>query len=102
MNKPSLRTVFLTTLAIFVGVVSLLLGSAAQVAASAESGQADPMVFARGAKAWANNCGRCHNMRDPSELRDDQWRPSVAHMRVRAGLTGKEARDILEFLQESN
>lgn len=56
----------------------------------------------RGAQSWADNCARCHNMRDPKEFRDDQWKPVVLHMRVRAGLTGPEARDILAFLQASN
>lgn len=55
-----------------------------------------------GAKAWVENCTRCHNARDPREFRDDLWAPIVAHMRVRAGLTGKEARDILAYLQSSN
>jgi cytochrome c1 len=64
--------------------------------------QPDPMQFARGAQTWADNCARCHNMRDPKELRDDQWRVVVSHMRVRAGLTGQEARDVLAFLQGSN
>ena len=59
-------------------------------------------VLARGAQTWANNCARCHNMRDPKELRDDQWRATVSHMRVRGNLTGKEARDVLVFLQGSN
>lgn len=58
--------------------------------------------FASGARSWAQNCARCHNMRDPKEFRDDVWKPIVTHMRVRAGLTGQEARDILEFLQRSN
>ena len=56
----------------------------------------------RGAQQWANNCARCHNMRDPKEFRDDEWRPIVQHMRVRAGLTGQQVRDILAFLQSSN
>jgi mono/diheme cytochrome c family protein len=64
--------------------------------------QPDPMQFARGAQTWADNCARCHNMRDPNELRDDQWRAVVSHMRVRGGLTGLEARDVLAFLQGSN
>lgn len=64
--------------------------------------QPDVAAFAHGAKAWADNCNRCHNMRDPRELRDDQWRVVVTHMRMRAGLTGQEARDILTFLQGSN
>ncbi len=64
--------------------------------------QDDPGRFARGARAWANNCASCHNLRPASDLRDDQWRVVVAHMRVRADLTGQEARDVLKFLQESN
>ena len=58
--------------------------------------------FAQGSKAWSENCARCHNMRSPSDLRDDQWATSIFHMRVRAGLTGQETRDILTFLQGSN
>ena len=61
-----------------------------------------PGNFAQGAKSWANNCSRCHNIRDPADLRDDQWITSVFHMRIRAGLTGQQTRDILTFLQESN
>jgi len=56
----------------------------------------------RGAQQWANNCARCHNMRDPKEFHDDEWKPIVQHMRVRAGLTGQQVRDILTFLQSSN
>ncbi len=55
-----------------------------------------------GAKAWAANCSRCHNMRDPQEFQDQYWRVIVSHTRVRAGLTGQEARNILAFLQASN
>ena len=57
---------------------------------------------ARGGQIWAENCARCHNMRSPSDLTDEQWIASVAHMRIRAGLTGQEARDVLAFLQASN
>ncbi len=56
----------------------------------------------KGAKSWSDNCMRCHNLRDASELRDDQWITTVFHMRVRSGLTGQEARDIITFLQNSN
>ncbi|TCK18332.1 cytochrome c5 [Thiogranum longum] len=62
----------------------------------------EPGDFASGSKAWAENCARCHNIRPANELRDDQWLTTVFHMRVRAGLTGQEARDILTFLQTSN
>ncbi|HHJ14499.1 MAG TPA: c-type cytochrome [Gammaproteobacteria bacterium] len=58
--------------------------------------------FARGSKLWAENCSRCHNIRSANELRDDQWLTTSFHMRVRAGLSGQETRDILTFLQASN
>ncbi len=55
-----------------------------------------------GAKVWAQNCSRCHNARDPADLRDDQWISTAFHMRVRAGLTGQQTRDVLTFMQDSN
>jgi mono/diheme cytochrome c family protein len=67
-----------------------------------DAAKPDPAAFARGARLWADNCGRCHNVRDPKELRDDQWKPVMTHMRIRAPLTGAEQRDILLFLQASN
>lgn len=56
----------------------------------------------RGAVSWSQNCTRCHELRNPTEFRDDLWKPIVTHMRVRAGLTGQQQRDILAFLQASN
>lgn len=58
--------------------------------------------FSDGSKVWAENCNRCHNMRGPKELRDDQWISTSFHMRMRAGLTGQETRDVITFLQASN
>ncbi len=54
--------------------------------------------FSKGAKLWADTCSRCHNMRRPNEFRPDQWRVIMAHMRIRAQLTGQETREILMFL----
>lgn len=82
-------------------IAVLGLGLAAVTAAgAAETSQAGD--FGRGAQAWVANCTRCHNARDPKEFRDDLWKPIVTHMRIRAGLTGQEARDILTFLTQSN
>ena len=61
-----------------------------------------PGNFSNGSKVWAQNCNRCHNMRGPKELRDDQWISTAFHMRLRAGLTGQETRDVITFLQSSN
>lgn len=62
----------------------------------------EPGDFASGSKLWAENCGRCHQVRNPQDLRDDEWITTAFHMRIRAGLTGGETRDILTFLQASN
>lgn len=57
---------------------------------------------AAGAKVYAENCGRCHNPRSSTERADREWTVIINHMRVRAGLTGKQARQVLVFLQETN
>jgi hypothetical protein len=53
------------------------------------------------AAVWADNCGRCHNLRSPDEFRPDQWEMIVRHMRVRASLTADESKEILDFLKAS-
>jgi hypothetical protein len=63
---------------------------------------ARPASIAAGGKAWGQRCGRCHNLRPPSEYSDAQWAVAVQHMRVRVPLTGEEQRRILEFLQATN
>lgn len=70
--------------------------------ADGQEGKMDPMQIARGAKAWAHNCGRCHNLREAGDLTDEQWEVSVTHMQVRANLPGEMARDIAAFLKASN
>jgi mono/diheme cytochrome c family protein len=55
-----------------------------------------------GGGLWAQRCGRCHNLRSPSEYSDAQWAVAVHHMRIRVPLTGQEQQEILEFLQASN
>ena len=93
-----------------VGIIisALFVGFGSIVSVFAQGQKNEEMVnskegdFIRGAQAWANHCTRCHNIRDPKELRDDQWKVVVSHMRIRAGLTGQQTRDILKFLQESN
>ncbi len=91
------RSGFIT--AVLVAVVVLFLYQAAPL----EAREAEkPGDYIRGVTLWADNCARCHAMRDPKEFRDNQWRVIVSHMRVRTGLDGQDARDILAFLQASN
>ncbi len=80
----------------------LLAAAPAWAGADAKVKKPDPMQVVRGAKAWKNNCGRCHNLRSPKELTDEEWDVSVSHMRVRANLTGFDERDIKAFLKASN
>lgn len=52
-----------------------------------------------GARLWSDNCGRCHNMRPPSQYSSKEWGIIMLHMRVRAGMTGAETRAIRAFLE---
>ena len=99
MNKPYSSLIRASWLCVLPGLLGVTL--------SVSPVQADENMttggdVAHGAQEWANNCARCHEMRDATEFRDDLWEPIVTHMRVRAGLTGQQARDILEFLQAGN
>ncbi|GMR20564.1 MAG: hypothetical protein BMS9Abin36_1160 [Gammaproteobacteria bacterium] len=97
MNSEFLKT-YKTAL---VGIL-LVAGLNYTAISSADEDDSKKGNFVRGARAWADNCLRCHNVRDPKELRDDQWVTTTFHMRVRGGLTGQETRDIITFLQMSN
>lgn len=90
-----------------IACLSIALGFAiATLSAKEEQTNSTPQTvqgdFAKGAALWAKTCLRCHNMRDPQELDDKQWKAVMTHMRLRAGLTGKDTRDILAFLRQSN
>lgn len=106
-----MKKVSISTLAKTGGVAAFAAMMAFAVAnISAREGQGHSMSgmnekagdVVKGASLWANTCQRCHNMRDPGELDDKQWKTAVTHMRIRAGLTGQDARDVLAFLQQSN
>ncbi len=90
--------------AVFAGLAALVLSLAPglSMAADGQGKGKDPGQVGRGAKAWAENCNRCHSLRDPTELQDYEWDVSVNHMRIRAGLPGQVARDIKAFLKASN
>ena len=96
MNLKSLNTVKSLSAALLITATMLTSNSFAAETASTKGD------VGRGAKAWVDNCTRCHDARDPKELRDDQWITTTYHMRIRAGLTGQQTRDIIAFLQMSN
>ncbi|GBD87361.1 hypothetical protein BMS3Abin03_01293 [bacterium BMS3Abin03] len=80
---------------LFVSLVVLFISIVVGFASSAASDKP-------GAMLWAENCGRCHNLRPPSSLTDEQWDVAVLHMRTRANLTEEEAKKIVEFLKAGN
>ena len=71
-------------------------------AAMTQIGDEASYAVTGGAKLWAQNCIRCHNIRNPASLSDRQWEIVLHHMRVRAGLTADEHELILEFLKAAN
>ena len=95
MNLRTIKKICGTAIKVF--LFSALISQPVLALEAAKSGD-----FAEGSKTWSENCARCHNIRSPSDLRDDQWVTSVFHMRIRAGLTGQETRDVLTFLQATN
>jgi len=55
-----------------------------------------------GVQLWAENCGRCHNIRAQNSLSPSQWEVVMLHMRVRANLPADDARKILAFLKSGH
>jgi len=75
---------------------------ATQVATAAFAAENDDALKNAGARIWARNCIRCHNIRTPASFSDRQWGIIVHHMRVRANLTGEQHEAVLRFLQAAN
>ncbi len=70
--------------------------------AMSQIGDEASLAITGGAQLWAENCIRCHNVRNPASLSDRQWEIVLHHMRVRANLTTQEHELILEFLKAAN
>lgn len=77
-------------------LILLALGLSSTLNAASTDGDA-----IKGASVLANNCARCHNLRAIDELSLSSWKFSIQHMKVRANLTGQEARDVLAFIADA-
>ena len=62
----------------------------------------DPAKNETGAQIWSENCMRCHQLRSPSQYSPAQWGVIVQYMRLKAGLTGEQARKVLAFLKSAS
>ncbi len=55
-----------------------------------------------GEELYTINCNRCHAERYPTEFTSGQWKTVLTHMRVRANIPAKQAKEILKYLQEDS
>jgi hypothetical protein len=55
-----------------------------------------------GAELYSIHCNRCHPERYPTERTAAQWKTIMLHMQIRASIPGKQAKLILEYLQENS
>jgi mono/diheme cytochrome c family protein len=62
--------------------------------------QPKPAKKLTGAELYAINCNRCHQERYPTEFTAAQWQTLMLHMRVRANLPAKQAKEILKYMKE--
>jgi len=96
--QPLLRSAAVVAVALAV--------SGGLIAAQADETKADAKAPApapkklTGAELYAVNCNRCHPERYPTEFNSAQWQTLMLHMRVRANLPAKQAKEILKYLKE--
>ena len=55
-----------------------------------------------GAELYSIQCNRCHQERYPTERTGAQWKTIMLHMQVRANIPVRQARLILQYLQENS
>jgi hypothetical protein len=89
-----------TASALFLGCAGMTSGRVPPGADFSQDSAAS--VPLNGAELWAETCNRCHNFRSPASQTDAHWNVIMMHMRVRANLTGAEARAILAYLKSAN
>jgi mono/diheme cytochrome c family protein len=83
-----------------VAVLALVaLGGLIAVAQADDTKPAAPKKLT-GAELYAVNCNRCHPERYPTEFNSAQWQTIMIHMRVRANLPAKQAKEILKYMKE--
>jgi hypothetical protein len=94
--------------------LSLVLTGSLWDALAGSSEASDPLADSSGAvksesnaglsgeELWSNNCQRCHNLRSPAMQTPVEWQIIVHHMRVRANITGSDARAIADFLKSAS
>jgi mono/diheme cytochrome c family protein len=77
-----------------------------KVAKTAKSGkgasESGNISLSQAGEKWSDFCGRCHNLRSPSEYSDAQWTVAMDQMRLIVPLTVQEQHEVLKFLKANN
>jgi cytochrome c5 len=55
-----------------------------------------------GAELYSIHCNRCHPERYPTERTAAQWKTIMLHMQIRATIPVRQAKLILQYLQENS
>jgi cytochrome c5 len=55
-----------------------------------------------GAELYSINCNRCHPERAPTDWTGAEWKTIMLQMQVRANIPAKQAKLILQYLQENS
>lgn len=78
----------------------------AQTNSVAPAAKAPKMVAPKapltGAELYSIHCNRCHPERYPTERTGAQWKTIMLHMQVRANIPVKQAKLILQYLQDNS
>lgn len=82
-------------------LVSIVLAGVAVLLAAGEL-TSQTSAVGEGARVYAENCSRCHNLRSPAERDNRDWVTIMLHMRARANLTKSEANAVRVFVQATN
>lgn len=102
MNRPKLLKIASILIAVLVAFTIVSCSTTRNSSGNDMDSLGSFEVEKSGAILWGENCSRCHNTPDPTAFSDVQWEAIGTHMRIRAGLTAKDAQKIIEFLQQSN
>ncbi len=98
------RTSFTRATARFALAVILAGGFAATLAAADPTAATDKTGPVKkkltGAELYVIHCNRCHQERYPTEFNSAQWQTLMTHMRVRANLPAKQAKEVLKYMKE--
>lgn len=106
MNKPLFpnlsRRMMTVALLLLIALGASHAGPSSETVTNAPEAAVPAKRTLTGAELYSIHCNRCHPERYPTERTAAQWKTIMLHMQIRANLPGKQARLILQYLQENS